>query len=40
MEDGDLVSVIVPCHNAAPYLQAALDSVLAQTHRPLELCIW
>eukprot|EP00047_Mylnosiga_fluctuans_P018343 m.69931 g.69931 ORF g.69931 m.69931 type:complete len:348 (-) comp7567_c0_seq2:1467-2510(-) len=35
-----LVSVVVPVHNAAPFLQAALDSVLAQTHRPLELCVW
>ena len=26
-----LVSILIPCHNAAPYVAAALDSALAQT---------
>jgi glycosyltransferase involved in cell wall biosynthesis len=34
-----IVSVIVPCFNAAPWLGKALDSVLAQTHRPLEIIV-
>lgn len=32
-----LVSIVLPCHNAAPFLRAALDSALAQTHRELEI---
>ena len=34
-----LVSVIIPCYNVAPYLDACLQSVVAQTHRPLEVWI-
>jgi glycosyltransferase involved in cell wall biosynthesis len=34
-----LVSVLVPCHNAAPWLAATLESVLAQTWRRLELIV-
>lgn len=34
---GTLVSVIMPCYNAAPWLGAALASILAQTHTELEL---
>ena len=33
------VSVIVPCHNAAPYIEAALDSVAAQQLQPLEIIV-
>lgn len=32
-----LVSVIVPMHQAAPYLNACLDSIAAQTYRKLEI---
>lgn len=36
----NLVSVIVPTFNAEPYLEQCLDSILAQTHRELEvLCL-
>ena len=35
----DLVSVIVPIHDAERYLGEAVQSVLEQTHRPLELLL-
>jgi glycosyltransferase involved in cell wall biosynthesis len=34
-----LVTCIVPCFNGARYLGAALDSILAQTHRRLEVIV-
>jgi glycosyltransferase involved in cell wall biosynthesis len=34
-----LVSCIVPVHNGARFLGEALDSILAQTYRPLELIV-
>lgn len=34
---GDLVSVIMPVYNVAPYVGAAIRSVLEQTHRDFEL---
>lgn len=33
----NLVSVIIPVHNAARYLTAAIDSVLSQSYRELEI---
>jgi len=32
-----LVSVVMPCYNAAPWLDAALESILKQSHVELEL---
>src|SRR3982751_2380169 len=34
-----LVSVIIPVHNGAKYLRAALESVLAQTYSPFEVIV-
>ena len=34
-----LVSCIVPCFNGARYLGEAIDSILAQTHRPIEVIV-
>src|SRR5690606_30548557 len=33
------VSVCIPCHNAGPYIGAALDSVLAQTWPEVEIIV-
>ena len=35
----DLVSVVLPVYNGAQYLREAIDSILQQTHRNLELII-
>ncbi|MGA3171443.1 MAG: glycosyltransferase [Chthoniobacteraceae bacterium] len=35
----DLVSVIMPCYNHAAFIQAAIDSILRQTHSELELIV-
>jgi GT2 family glycosyltransferase len=34
-----IVSVLIPCHNAAPHVGATLDSVLGQTWRRLEVIV-
>jgi len=39
MNTGPLVSVMMPVHDVLPYLGQALDSVLAQTHRDLEVIV-
>eukprot|EP00038_Savillea_parva_P015996 m.15540 g.15540 ORF g.15540 m.15540 type:complete len:552 (+) comp3281_c0_seq1:241-1896(+) len=35
----DLVSIIVPCYNCAAYLPDALQSVMLQSYRPLQLSV-
>ena len=37
--DQPLVSVIVPCYNHAPYLQARLESIVQQSYRTIELIL-
>jgi glycosyltransferase involved in cell wall biosynthesis len=39
IEEHPLVSVIIPVHNGARYLGAALESVFAQTYRPFEVIV-
>ena len=36
-ELSDTVSVIIPVYNVAPYLREALDSVINQTYKQLEI---
>jgi glycosyltransferase involved in cell wall biosynthesis len=37
--DRPLISCVVPTYNSERYLRAALDSVLAQTYRPLQMIV-
>lgn len=39
MNDAPLVSVIIPCYRQAHYLDDAIQSVLAQTHRRVEIIV-
>ena len=39
-DNNELVSVIVPAHNAEPWIEETLKSVVEQTYRPLELSIY
>jgi glycosyltransferase involved in cell wall biosynthesis len=39
MSEAPLVSVVMPAHNAERFLGEAIDSVLGQTHRRLELVL-
>jgi glycosyltransferase involved in cell wall biosynthesis len=34
-----LVSVAIPAYNQAGYLREAIESVIAQTYRPLEIVV-
>lgn len=34
-----LVSILIPCYNAAPWLAATIESALAQTHRSIEVIV-
>ena len=34
-----LVSILIPCYNAGPYLRETLESVLAQTYAPVEILV-
>lgn len=36
---GPLISVVIPCYNAARFIEGTLRSVLAQTHRELEVIV-
>ena len=38
-EPQELISVMIGAYNAAPYLGEAIESVFAQTYRPLELIV-
>ncbi|KJE95770.1 B3GNTL1 protein [Capsaspora owczarzaki ATCC 30864] len=35
-----LISVIIPMYNASRFLQATIESIVAQTYRPLEICVF
>src|SRR5262245_10456965 len=35
----ELISVVMPVHNALPHLDAAVESILGQTHRNIEFVI-
>ncbi len=39
MKDPALISCIVPVYNGEHYLSEALDSIIAQTYRPLEIIV-
>lgn len=33
------VSVVIPCYNAQPYIDVAIESAFRQTHRPAEIIV-
>lgn len=35
--NGAVISVVVPCYNVAAYVEGCIDSLLAQTHRAVEI---
>lgn len=37
--DAELITVIMPCHNAAPYLEAAIGSAMAQSYPHVEIVV-
>jgi len=34
-----LVSVVIPCYNAEPWVGKAIQSCLDQTHQPMEIIV-
>lgn len=38
-QENPLVSVVMPCYDAAPFVAEAIGSVLAQTHAPVEVVV-
>jgi len=38
-DDSPLVSIVIPCYNAEAYVEAAVESVLAQTYEPIEIIV-
>ena len=36
----DLVSIIIPAHNAERWLHETIESIFSQTYRPIEISIW
>lgn len=39
MENSRLISIIIPVYNREHYLAEAIESVLAQTYRPIEIIV-
>lgn len=39
MSSARLVSIVIPAFNAEPYIAEAIESVLADSHRPLEIIV-
>ena len=39
MRENDLISVILPIYNVEPYLERAVDSIIKQTYRNIEIII-
>ena len=35
----DMVSIVIPCYDHGEYLVAAIESAIAQTHRPLDIIV-
>lgn len=38
-DDDVLVSVVIPCFNGSPFIERAINSVLGQTHQPVEAIV-
>lgn len=38
-DSGDMVTVVMPCYNAAPFVEEAVTSVLEQSHQAIELIV-